>query len=175
MDKNVHLTDKNERTRKIYRVKMMPGKQRHLKAKEEQSSFSASQPLSSKLPEDKKHNTQMQFSTYQKKAAEIAKKYEDIADILYEMEQLAKILREKRHRDGNIDFDVPEAKIYLDENKYPIEIKKTSSPNVKDAKHFGTLSTFFPSLEVSEGGIICNAEDLLPLGQNLKIIPFRFI
>ena len=67
MDKNVHLTDKNERTRKIYRVKMMPGKQRHLKAKEEQSSFSASQPLSSKLPEDKKHNTQMQFSTYQKK------------------------------------------------------------------------------------------------------------
>lgn len=58
---------------------------------------------------------------------------------------------------------------------YPIEIKKTSSPNVKDAKHFGTLSTFFSSLEVSEGGIICNAEDLLPLGQNLKIIPSRFI
>ena len=57
MDKNVHLTDKNERTRKIYRVKMMPGKQRHLKAKEEQSSFSASQPLSSKLPEDKKHKS----------------------------------------------------------------------------------------------------------------------
>lgn len=60
----------------------------------------------------------------EEKDVEIAKKYEDIADILYEMEQLAKILREKRHRDGNIDFDVPEAKIYLDENKYPIEIKK---------------------------------------------------
>lgn len=54
----------------------------------------------------------------------ISKKYEDIADILYEMEQLAQILRKKRHEDGNIDFDVPEAKIYLDENKYPIEIKK---------------------------------------------------
>ena len=39
MDKNVHLTDKNERARKIYRVKMMTGKQRHLKAKKEQSSF----------------------------------------------------------------------------------------------------------------------------------------
>lgn len=64
---------------------------------------------------------------------------------------------------------------YRDGKLYPIEIKKTSSPNVKDAKHFGTLSTFFPSLEVSEGGIICNTEDLLPLGQNLKIIPFRFI
>ena len=74
MDKNVHLTDKNERARKIYRVKMMTGKQRHLKAKKEQSSFSASQPLPSKLPEDKKHNTQMQFSTYQKKAAEINEK-----------------------------------------------------------------------------------------------------
>lgn len=82
MDKNVHLTDKNERTRKIYRVKMMPGKQRHLKAKEEQSSFSASQPLSSKLPEDKKHNTQMQFSTYQKKAAEINEKSKPIYKLI---------------------------------------------------------------------------------------------
>ena len=58
---------------------------------------------------------------------------------------------------------------------HPIKITTNSSTNVKNTKQFGTLSTFFPSLEVSEGGIICNAEDLLPLGQNLKIIPFRFI
>ena len=75
----------------------------------------------------------------------------------------------------NTDGQEVDLLFYRDGKLYPIEIKKTSSPSVKDAKHFGTLSTFFPSLEVSEGGIICNAEDLLPLGQNLKIIPFRFI
>lgn len=75
----------------------------------------------------------------------------------------------------NTDGQEVDLLFYRDGKLYPIEIKKTSSPNVKDAKHFGTLSTFFPSLEVSDGGIICNAEDLLPLGQNLKIIPFRFI
>lgn len=75
----------------------------------------------------------------------------------------------------NTDGQEVDLLFYRDGKLYPIEIKKTSSPNVKDAKHFGTLSTFFPSLEVSEGGIICNAEDLLPLGQNLKIVPFRFI
>ena len=75
----------------------------------------------------------------------------------------------------NTDGQEVDLLFYRDGKLYPIEIKKTSSPNVKDAKHFGTLSIFFPSLEVSEGGIICNAEDLLPLGQNLKIIPFRFI
>ena len=75
----------------------------------------------------------------------------------------------------NTDGQEVDLLFYRDGKLYPIEIKKTSSPNVKDAKHFGTLSTFFPSLEVSESGIICNAEDLLPLGQNLKIIPFRFI
>ena len=75
----------------------------------------------------------------------------------------------------NTDGQEVDLLFYRDGKLYPMEIKKTSSPNVKDAKHFKALSTFFPSLEVSEGGIICNAEDLLPLGQNLKIIPFRFI
>ena len=75
----------------------------------------------------------------------------------------------------NTDGQEVDLLFYRDGKLYPIEIKKTSSPNVKDAKHFGTLSTFFPTLEVSEGGIICNAEELLPLGQKLKIIPIRFI
>ena len=75
----------------------------------------------------------------------------------------------------NTDGQEVDLLFYRDGKLYPIEIKKTSSPNVKDAKHFGTLSTFFPTLEVSEGGIICNAEELLPLGQKLKILPSRFI
>ena len=75
----------------------------------------------------------------------------------------------------NTDGQEVDLIFYRDGKLYPIEIKKTSSLNVKDVKHFGTLSTFFPSPEISEGGIICNADDLLPLGKNLKIIPFRFI
>lgn len=58
------------------------------------------------------------------KDADAEKKYADIAPILRRMEKLAAILREKRHRDGNIDFDVPEAKILLDDRKKPIEIQK---------------------------------------------------
>ena len=75
----------------------------------------------------------------------------------------------------NTDGQEVDLLFYRNGKLYPIEIKKTSSPNIKDAKHFKTLSTFFPSIDVSEGGIICNAEDIVSLGQNVKIIPFGFI
>lgn len=58
---------------------------------------------------------------------------------------------------------------------YPVEIKKTSSPNVKDIKSFKTLSTYFPSVEIGEGGVVCTAESVLPLGQGNKIIPINYI
>jgi len=56
--------------------------------------------------------------------AQVKEKYSDIADVLYAMKELAAILKAKRDRDGNIDFDVPEAKIYLDQNKRPYQIQK---------------------------------------------------
>ena len=58
---------------------------------------------------------------------------------------------------------------------YPVEIKKTSSPNIKDIKHFKVLTNYFPTLEIGEGGVICNYESVLPLGENNKIIPVRYI
>ncbi len=58
---------------------------------------------------------------------------------------------------------------------YPIEIKKTSSPNVKDIKCFKTLETCFPTIGIGEGGVICNSESVLPLGENNKIIPVNYI
>ena len=58
---------------------------------------------------------------------------------------------------------------------YPVEIKKTSSPNIKDIKHFNTLSTYFPTLKIGEGGIICNYAGILPLGENNKIIPVSYV
>ena len=58
---------------------------------------------------------------------------------------------------------------------YPVEIKKTASPSIKDIKCFKVLNSYYPTLEVGEGGIICNAESVLPLGQGNKIIPMNYI
>ena len=75
----------------------------------------------------------------------------------------------------NTDGQEVDLVFYRDGKLFPVEIKKTSSPNPKDVKHFKTLSSFFPSLEIAEGGVICNADQLLPIGQNIKIIPFNLI
>ncbi len=58
---------------------------------------------------------------------------------------------------------------------YPVEIKKTASPNIKDIKSFKVLANYFPTIEVGEGGVVCTAESVLPLGQGSKIIPVNYI
>ena len=65
--------------------------------------------------------------------------------------------------------------VYRNGTLYPIEIKKTSSPNIKDIKHFKTMADCYQSVNVGEGGVICTYENLLPLGENNKIIPVNFI
>lgn len=52
------------------------------------------------------------------------KKYEDLLPQFYEMQELANILRKKREKRGAIDFDFDEAKIILDDNGKPIDIRK---------------------------------------------------
>ena len=47
----------------------------------------------------------------------------EVVPMLEKMAELAGILRKKRHQRGSIDFDFPEAKISLDENGHPIDIK----------------------------------------------------
>lgn len=57
---------------------------------------------------------------------EHAKEREEFADVvpmLLEMNQLACILREQRHKRGAIDFDFPESKVILDEQGKPLQIK----------------------------------------------------
>ncbi|BBF41958.1 3'-5' exoribonuclease RNase R [Lachnospiraceae bacterium KM106-2] len=51
------------------------------------------------------------------------KEYEPLIPMFELMEELAKILREKRRKRGSIDFDFPESKIILDEKGRPLEIK----------------------------------------------------
>lgn len=51
------------------------------------------------------------------------KEYETLVPMFEGMEQLAALLRRKRHKRGSIDFDFAESKILLDEKGRPVEIK----------------------------------------------------
>lgn len=54
---------------------------------------------------------------------ETISQYKELVPMFELMEELAGILRNKRHRRGSIDFDFPESKIILDKNGRPLEIK----------------------------------------------------
>lgn len=57
------------------------------------------------------------------KDEEERQKYADFVPMFELMEELAAILRRKRHKRGSIDFDFAESKILLDENGHPVEIR----------------------------------------------------
>ena len=50
-------------------------------------------------------------------------KYEELVPMFELMEELAALLRKKRHKRGAVDFDFAESKILLDGEGHPIEIK----------------------------------------------------
>lgn len=52
---------------------------------------------------------------------------------------------------------------------YPLEIKKSASPNRDDVRHFGALKRL--GLSVGPGGVICLAEQALPLTATDQSIP----
>lgn len=49
--------------------------------------------------------------------------YKELVPMFLLMEELADILRKKRHQRGSIDFDFPESKIYLDDKGRPTDIR----------------------------------------------------
>lgn len=51
------------------------------------------------------------------------KEYEALVPMFEEMEELAALLRKKRHKRGSIDFDFAESKILLDGRGHPVEIR----------------------------------------------------
>ena len=51
------------------------------------------------------------------------KEYEELVPMFRLMEELASILRNKRHKRGSIDFDFPESKIILDDKGKPVDVK----------------------------------------------------
>lgn len=54
---------------------------------------------------------------------ETCREYEALISMFERMKELSAILREKRHKRGAIDFDFPEAKLVLDKEGVPVEIK----------------------------------------------------
>ncbi len=56
-----------------------------------------------------------------------------------------------------------------DDIAYPLEIKKTASPSREDVRHFGALDRL--GLPVGPGGVICLAEQSLPLTATAESIP----
>ncbi len=52
---------------------------------------------------------------------------------------------------------------------YPLEFKKTSSPSRDDVRHFGALERL--GLSVGPGGVVCLAEQSLPLTASAQSIP----
>lgn len=57
------------------------------------------------------------------KEKELQKEYGDVLPMLLNMEQLMKMLRARRRKRGSIDFNFPEAKVVLDGDGVPLEIK----------------------------------------------------
>ncbi|MCR4721680.1 MAG: ribonuclease R [Lachnospiraceae bacterium] len=56
------------------------------------------------------------------KDPEETERYKEFVPMFFLMDELAGILRKKRHKRGSIDFDIPECKIRVDEKGEPVEI-----------------------------------------------------
>ncbi|MGE5398061.1 MAG: ribonuclease R [Chitinophagales bacterium] len=55
---------------------------------------------------------------------EIKERYRDLVDDFLLMKELSDIIRKERNSRGALDFDFPESKVIVDENSFPIEIKR---------------------------------------------------
>ena len=63
--------------------------------------------------------------------------------------------------------------IVQDGTFYPLEFKKTASPDKNDLRHYNTLEQL--GCPVGTGGVICFVETLLPLTKNVTAIPVGLI
>jgi uncharacterized protein len=59
--------------------------------------------------------------------------------------------------------------ILKDGTIYPLEFKKTAHPSRTDVRHFYLLENF--DLNLGEGGVVCLANNYLPLSETLSVIP----
>jgi len=69
------------------------------------------------------------------------------------------------------DKDMKEIDLLIvkDDTIYPLEIKKTGSPRIEDVRHFGVLEKL--KKPIGSGGVICLAQQSLPLTKTTYSIP----
>ena len=65
--------------------------------------------------------------------------------------------------------------IYENNTLYPVEIKKTMSPNTNDIKHFKLLYDAYPTIRIGTGGLVCNSNDFMKFDRNNYLIPLAYI
>lgn len=65
--------------------------------------------------------------------------------------------------------------LYQNNTLYPIEIKKTASPNVKDIKNFQIIGEYFSDVQIGAGGVVCNYDKVLALNEQNSVIPLAYI
>ena len=65
--------------------------------------------------------------------------------------------------------------LYQDGTLYPVEIKKTASPNPGDVATFKLLEAAYPSIPIGGGGIICTYDKVLSLGEKVRSIPLNYL
>ena len=72
------------------------------------------------------------------------------------------------------DKDMNEIDLLIENNGvlYPIEIKKTGSPNKQDIKAFSKLEKEDKKI-LGEGGVICMADSIRYLTTKDRVIPFK--
>ncbi|MDR1060096.1 MAG: DUF4143 domain-containing protein, partial [Clostridiales bacterium] len=99
------------------------------------------------------------FETYA--VSEIIKSYQNAG-----MEPPIYFYRDSEKREIDLVFE-------LDGKAYPVEIKKTASPNASDARYFGCIKSG-GGIEAMPGGIVCMYDKLLSLG-NAKTIPIELL
>jgi uncharacterized protein len=63
--------------------------------------------------------------------------------------------------------------IIQDGTIYPLEFKKTASPNIESVRHFDTLEKL--GMPIGSGGVICLTQDFLPLTKKNYAIPISAI
>ncbi len=65
--------------------------------------------------------------------------------------------------------------IYEDNTLYPIEVKKTATPSIIDIKCFHILNEAYPTINIGDGGVICNVEEPIIIDKDIRAIPVNYI
>ena len=94
---------------------------------------------------------------------------------------ITEILKSYRHNGLSVnvyfyrDKDKKEIDLLIERNGllYPVEIKRSASPKTNDVKHFNVLSRL--GLPTGKGAVVCMYDKLLPMDQQIDIIPIHYL